>query len=363
MTLALSDQDRAWLDELAASIYLVNGLARQRAEERQQTLIKPPGSLGELETISVRLAAILGSERPAPDGATVIVAAADHGVSADGVSAFPAAVTAAMTQGLLAPTAAGTGGAAISAIARSVRADVVVLDCGVNAELPDHPQLRKVAVRRGTDNLRVGPAMSGTEAVAMIRAGADAARAAIAGGADFVVPAEIGIGNTTAAAVITARALDRHPADVTGRGTGIDDAVLDHKIAVVAEALARADAEDPVEVLAEFGGFEIAAMVGMMLATADEQRVIVLDGFVEAAAALIAVSIAPAVNDYLVATGRCAERGHGAQLADLGLRPLWDLGLRLGEGTGGALAIPVLRAAAATLREMQTFAEAGVPTE
>lgn len=363
MTSALSPQDRAWLDELAHSIYLVNGLARQRAELRQQTLTKPPGSLGELETLSVRLAAILGSERPRPQGGAVIIAAADHGVAAEGVSAYPRAVTAAMIENLLSSTSYGTGGAAISAIARSVDAEVTVLDCGVGAELPEHPQLLKVATRQGTSNLRTGPAMSATEAVAMIRAGARAAQDAIAAGADFVVPAEIGIGNTTSAAAITARALDRHPADVTGRGTGIDDAVLDHKITVVGEALARTNAEDPVEVLAELGGFEIAAMVGMMLATAAAGRVIVLDGFVEGAAALVAVSIAPAVNDYMVAAGRCAERGHGAQLSELGLRPLWDLGLRLGEGTGGALAIPVLRAAAATLREMQTFDEAGVPTE
>lgn len=332
------------------------------ARERQTQLTKPPGALGDLEELSVRLAGALGTVRPHPRGVAVIVAAGDHGVAAEGVSAFPPEVTPAMVANFLADTPAGPGGAAVNAIARAVGARVYVMDAGVNAELPAHPALRRAAVRRGTRNLRREAAMTPGETQALILAGAALAREAIDAGADVLIPGEMGIGNTTPAAALTARLLDRDPADVTGRGTGVDDARLAHKVEVVRGALARVDTRDPLGALAEFGGFEMAAMLGVMLQAAASRRAVILDGFVEGSAALVGAALAPALRDYLFPAGECAERGHAAQLAHLGLRPMFHLNLRLGEGTGGVLAAPLLLAAAATLREMRTFAEAGVPT-
>ncbi|ANE42559.1 nicotinate-nucleotide--dimethylbenzimidazole phosphoribosyltransferase [Deinococcus puniceus] len=358
------------LAALVAAIQPANAAAVAAARIRQAQLTKPLGALGELEDISVRLAGVFGSDRPHPRGVAVLVAAADHGVAAGPhpVSAYPPEVTPAMVANFLADTPAGLGGAAVNAIARSVGARVYVMDAGVNADLPPHPALVRAAVRRGTSDLRTGPAMSRDEALSLILAGAALARQAVQDGADLIVPGEMGIGNTTPAAALTARmlGLDRLGQDaaaVTGRGTGVDDATLERKVAAVREALARggSDPADPLGVLADLGGFEIAAMLGMMLGAAALGKAIILDGFVEGSAALLAVALAPALADSLFAAGECAEVGHAAQLAHLNLKPMFRLGLRLGEGTGGVLAAPMLLAAAATLREMQTFAEAGVP--
>ncbi|GHG02994.1 nicotinate-nucleotide--dimethylbenzimidazole phosphoribosyltransferase [Deinococcus piscis] len=349
------------LQNLIKRIHPADSAAIQRATLRQAQLTKPAGALGDLEALSVRLAGVFGTEFPAPQGGAVLVAAGDHGVAQEGVSAYPPEVTPAMVMNFLADTPAGPGGAAVNALARTVGARVYVMDAGVNAALPDHPRLHQCAVRRGTRNLRVEAAMTPDEAQALILAGAALARQAIEDGADLIVPGEMGIGNTTPAAVVTARLLGLDPAEVTGRGTGVDDARLAHKVAVVREALHRSPATGPLQVLAEFGGYEIAAMLGMMLETAAQRRVIVLDGFVEGSAALLGVTLAPALREFLFPAGHCAERGHAAQLAHLGLKPMFDLGLRLGEGSGGVLALPLLRAAAATLREMRTFEEAGVP--
>ncbi|WP_339097553.1 nicotinate-nucleotide--dimethylbenzimidazole phosphoribosyltransferase [Deinococcus sp. VB343] len=349
------------LSELLARIQPADAGAMARAAERQAQLTKPAGALGELEVLSVRLAGVFGTERPAPQGAAVLVAAGDHGVAAEGVSAYPPEVTPAMVANFLADTPAGPGGAAVNALARALDAKVYVLDAGVGAELPQHPALTRAAVRPGSRNLRVEAAMTREETLHLILAGAALAQRAIDEGADFVVPGEMGIGNTTPAAALTARLLGLDPADVTGRGTGVDDERLAHKVAVVREALARTDVTGPLDVLTEFGGYEIAAMLGMMLGAAARRRAVVLDGFVEGSAALVGVALAPALRDYLFPAGECAERGHAAQLAHLGLKPMFQLGLRLGEGTGGVLALPLLRGAAATLREMRTFAEAAVP--
>lgn len=355
------------LQKMVERIHPPDSAAMQRASLRQTQLTKPAGALGDLEPLSVRLAGVFGSERPAPQGAAVLVAAADHGVAQEGVSAYPPEVTAAMVMNFLADTPAGPGGAAVNALARSVGAQVYVMDAGVNAELPPHPALRRAALyqgeqRRGTRNLRTQAAMSPQETQALILAGAALAREAIGAGADFIVPGEMGIGNTTPAAAITARLLRLDAAEVTGRGTGVDDSRLAHKVCVVREALHRSPVTEPLEVLAEFGGFEIAAMLGMMLEAAAQRRAVVLDGFVEGSAALVGTALCPALREYLFPAGHCAERGHAAQLASLGLRPMFDLGLRLGEGSGGVLAVPLLRGAAATLREMRTFEEAGVPS-
>ncbi|CAM4104804.1 nicotinate-nucleotide--dimethylbenzimidazole phosphoribosyltransferase [Deinococcus marmoris] len=349
------------LTALIGSVQSADAAAMSRASERQSQLTKPAGALGDLEELAVRLAGVFGTERPHPRGVAVLVAAGDHGVAAGGVSAYPPEVTPAMVANFLADTPAGPGGAAVNAIARTVGARVYVMDAGVNAELPDHPALIRASVRRGTRDLRLEPAMTVQETESLILAGAALARRAIENGADLIVPGEMGIGNTTPAAALTARLLNLDAAEVTGRGTGVDDVTLARKLGAVREALARTDTTDPLTVLAEFGGFEIAAMMGMMLQAAALRRAVVLDGFVEGSAALVGVSLAPALRDFLFPAGECAEIGHAAQLSALGLKPMFRLGLRLGEGTGGVLAAPLLLAAAATLREMRTFEEAGVP--
>lgn len=350
------------LSTLIQSVQPADSAAMQAARERQAQLTKPAGALGDLEELSVRLAGIFGTDRPDPRGVAVIVAAGDHGVAADRVSAYPPEVTPAMVANFLADTPAGPGGAAVNAIARTVGAAVYVLDAGVAADLPQHPRLHRHGQGHGTRNLRLEAAMTRAEVEAAILAGVELARLAIAEGADLLVAGEMGIGNTTPAAAITARMLNAPPATVTGRGTGVDDERLAHKVAVVEEALARALATDPLDVLAEFGGFEIAAMLGVMLQAAAERRAIILDGFVEGSAALLGVALNPALKDYLLPAGECAEVGHAAQLEFLGLKPMFNLGLCLGEGTGGVLAAPLILAAAATLREMRTFEEAAVPS-
>ncbi|WP_034386183.1 nicotinate-nucleotide--dimethylbenzimidazole phosphoribosyltransferase [Deinococcus sp. YIM 77859] len=351
------------LAALIAAIRPADSAAMQAARERQAQLTKPAGALGDLEDLAIRLSGVLGSPRPHPRGVAVLVAAGDHGVAAAGVSAYPPEVTPAMVANFLADTPAGPGGAAVNAIARTVGARVYVMDAGVNADLPDHPRLVRAALRRGTRDLRREGAMTRAETEALVLAGAALARRAVEEGADLLVPGEMGIGNTTPAAAITARMLSLDPARVTGRGTGVDDTALGRKVAAVRAALERqaSTPADPLGVLADLGGFEIAAMLGMMLQGAALRRAVILDGFVEGAAALIGVALAPFLRDFLFPAGECAEAGHGAQLAHLGLKPMFRLGLRLGEGTGGVLAAPLLLAAAATLREMRTFAEAGVP--
>jgi len=353
----------AALQTLIASVRPVDTAAMAAAHARQAQLTKPSGALGLLEPLGERLAGVFGSERPHPRGVAVIVAAGDHGVVQEGVSAYPAEVTPAMVANFTAHTPAGQGGAAVNAIARTIGAKVYVADVGVNAELPAHPALVNAKVRMGTRNLRRESALTPEETVQAILAGAALAGQAIAEGADLLVPGEMGIGNTTPAAAITARMLGAEVKAVTGRGTGVDDAALTRKQEVIADALARraSSAADPLGVLTDLGGLEIAFMLGVMLRAASEHRAVILDGFVEGSAALVGVALAPDLKDYLFPAGECAETGHAAQLKALGLTPMFSLGLRLGEGSGGVLAAPLLLSAAATLREMQTFAEASVP--
>lgn len=352
------------LSQLLKRIQPADISAMQAARERQAQLTKPAGALGDLEDIAVRLAGVYGTAQPHPRGVAVVVCAADHGVAAEGVSAYPQAVTAAMVNNFLLDTPAGAGGAAVSAMARQLGTQVYVLDAGVASDLPPSPRLLRVGTPpRGTRNLRLEAAMTPEQATAAILSGAQVAAQAIAAGADMVVAGEMGIANTTAASALTARMLGIDAQAVTGRGTGIDEATLGHKVQVVSDALARhaSQKSDPLGALADLGGLEIAAMLGVMLETAAQRRAVILDGFVEGAAALVGVALCPALRDYLFAAGVCAERGHKAQLDHLHLKPMFDLGLRLGEGTGGVLAAPLLLGAAASLREMLTFAEAGVP--
>ncbi|ADD27015.1 nicotinate-nucleotide--dimethylbenzimidazole phosphoribosyltransferase [Meiothermus ruber] len=329
-------------------------LAQARAHQDQLT--KPPGSLGYLEELGVRLAAIQQTLRPTLGKGAVIVCAADHGVTAEGVSAYPSEVTAQMLLNFRA------GGAAINQIARAADAQVYVLDVGINSPTPSPER-----VRSGTGNIAREAAMTRAEAEQAIQVGAEAARRAIAEGATILAAGDMGIGNTTAAAALTAALLGLEARAVTGRGTGVDAARYQNKVQVVATALRRAQARlgeltkaGPLEVLAELGGLEIAAVAGVFLAGAEAGLPLVTDGFPVTAGALLACRINPNVRDYLFAGHRSLEPGHSRQLEALGLRPVLELDMRLGEGTGAVLSFPILRAAASVMAGMATFAQAGV---
>lgn len=339
-----------------AGIRPPDGDAARQAQRRQSCLTKPPGSLGRLETLSVQLASIFAQERPQPRGKTVIVAAGDHGVVAQGVTGYPQAVTAQMVLNFLAE------GAAVSVMARHTGVRLIVVDAGVAAELPPHPGLRSVRVDRGTADITRGPAMSRAQAEECVLAGARLALEAADTGADLIGTGDMGIGNTTAASAITATFTGRPPEETTGKGTGRTRVELLRKIEVVRRALAvnQPDPTDALDVLTKVGGFEIGVLAGVVLGGALARRAVVLDGFISGAAALIACGLCPTVRDYLIASHRSAERGHRVVLSQLGLRPLLDLDMRLGEGTGAVLAMGIVEAAAACLSEMATFAEAGV---
>ena len=344
------------LDDVVARIEPADPLAVRRAELRQGELTKPPGSLGRLEELSLQLAGVFRTERPETRGKAVVVAAADHGVVAQGVTGYPQQVTAQMVRNFLA------GGAAVSVMAQRANVEIVIVDAGVAAPLPDHPGLKVVGAGRGTADITQGPAMTREQAEACVRAGVDIALEVAERGADIIGTGDMGIGNTTASSAIAAALTGRPPRETTGRGTGRTDAEMEHKIAVVERALEvnRPDSGDGLDVLAKVGGLEIGVLAGVVLGGAAARRAVVLDGFISGAAGLVAHSLCPDVRDYVVAAHLSAERGHRAVLSHMGLRPLLDLGLRLGEGTGAVLAMGLVEAAAACLTDMATFAEAGV---
>ncbi|MCY4623636.1 MAG: nicotinate-nucleotide--dimethylbenzimidazole phosphoribosyltransferase [Chloroflexi bacterium] len=344
------------LRDVLEGIRPVDVTAIRAAEARQAALTKPPGSLGRLEELSVQLAGIQGTDRPVIRGKAIIVAAADHGVVAQGVTAYPQEVTAQMALNFLA------GGAAISVLARRTGVDLVIVDAGVATPLPEHPDLRMLGIGRGTADITAGPAMSRSQAEACITAGVELALEAAERGADAIGTGDMGIGNTTASSAIVAALTGRPPGETTGRGAGRTDSELAAKATVVERALAvnKPDAGDPIDVLAKVGGFEIGVLTGVVLGGAYVRCAVVIDGFISGAAALIAHRLCPQVRDYLVAGHLSAEAGHRVVLKALGLRPLLELDMRLGEGTGAALAMGLLEAAAATLSDMATFAEAGV---
>jgi nicotinate-nucleotide--dimethylbenzimidazole phosphoribosyltransferase len=349
--------DSLSLSEIRERIGPADVGAMRRAEARQTALTKPPGSLGRLEDVSVKLAGIFGVEQPVIRGKAVIVAAGDHGVVAQGVTGYPQEVTAQMVRNFLA------GGAAISVMARLGAVRQIVVDAGIASDgLPDQPGLRSLRIGRGTADMSRGPAMSGEHAIRCLEAGASLATEVAASGVDLIATGDMGIGNTTASSAIAAAMTGRPPAETTGEGTGRSPEELRRKIAVVEMAL-KANAPDPADaigVLAKVGGFEIGVLAGVMLGAAAERRVVVLDGFISGAAALVAYGLDPAVRDYMIASHRSAEMGHRAVLSHLRLDPLLDLGMRLGEGTGAVLAMSIIEAAAACLTEMATFGEAGV---
>lgn len=321
-------------------------------------LTKPAGSLGRLEHLGLRLAGIAGDcPPPLPAPATVAVFAGDHGVVARGVTPWPQEVTAQMVANLCA------GGAAINVLARQVGAQVVVVDVGVLAPLDDAPGLLRRRVRAGTADLATGAAMTLDEARRALDVGAEVAASLVAGGARCLVTGDMGIGNTTPSAALIAALTRRPPAEVTGRGTGVDDPMLARKVAVVTAAQelhAGAFAAGPLATLAAVGGLEIAALAGFIIGGAAAGVPVVVDGVISGAALLVAAALAPGCVDRCIAGHRSAEPGAGVVLAHLDLEPVLDLDLRLGEGSGACLALPLVEAAARILREMATFDAAGV---
>ncbi len=324
----------------------------------QGRLTKPAGALGRLESLGVRLAGISGvCPPPLPKPAAVAVFAADHGVVAQGVTPWPQEVTAQMVANFCA------GGAAINVLGRQAGAAVVVVDVGVAAELDEMPGLRRRKVRAGTADLSTGPAMTLGEAGTALDVGCHVAGKLVAAGARCLVTGEMGIGNTTPSAALIAALTGRPPAEVTGRGTGIDDVMLARKHQVVMAGLdlhADALAAGPLATLAAIGGLEIAALVGFIVGGAAAGVPVLVDGVVADAALLVAAALVPGVEDRCIAGHRSSEPGATAALAHLGLEPLLDLGLRLGEGSGACLALPLVEAAARILVEMATFDSAGV---
>ena len=326
------------------------------AQERQNILTKPRGSLGRLEELSVQLAGIQGRPLPHAKQKAIITMAGDHGVAVEKVSNWPQEVTAQMVHNFL------SGGAGINVIARQVGARVIVVDMGVTTKLKPHPQLLSRKIAAGTQNMARGPAMTKEQAIKAMEAGIEIITAEISKGLDIIGTGDMGIGNTTPSAAICAVMTGKPVQETTGRGTGLTDEQLAHKIEIVERAIEvnRLNPEKPLEVLAKVGGFEIAGLGGVMLASAAHRIPMVIDGFISGAAALIATAISPGLKDYLIASHCSAEAGHRPLLEYLELKPLLNLDMRLGEGTGAALGIFLAETAAKILAEMTTFTEAGV---
>ena len=343
------------LDDTIGAIRAPDPACVARAQALLDAKTKPRGSLGRLEELACWLAAVRRSVDLAPPRVAVVVMAGDHGVTAEGVSAYPSEVTAQMLANF------GAGGAAINVLARQAGADVVVVDVGSRAPAPV-PGVHARRVGRGTANLRHEPAMTVSQAVAAIEVGLAVVDDLAARGVDGVALGDMGIGNTTAASCLTVAFTGADAARVTGRGCGIDGAAQAHKVRVVEDACARhlADGPDSLAILARLGGFEIAGLAGCVVGAAARRWPVLLDGFPTTAAAVAAARLAPAAALYCVAAHRSVEPGHEALLAAMDARPLLDLQMRLGEGTGAALALPLLGAAVAILRDMATFADAGV---
>lgn len=344
-------------DVARSSVVPADADAARLARERQNQLTKPPGSLGAIEDLGVLLSAIAGEvPPPVPAPVTIAVFAADHGVVAEGVSAWPQDVTVQMLANFAA------GGAAINVLARSLGADVVVVDVGVATDPPAPlPGVVDKRVRRGTRSFLTEAAMTPEETAVALDVGSAVAEDAVAAGAQMLVTGEMGIGNTTAATAVIAAITGTDPHAIVGPGAGADAATVAHKAEVIAAAIGRlAPSPEPLAVLGEVGGLEIAALVGYITAGAARRVPVVLDGLIADAAALVATRLTPAVGDYLIAGHRSTEPAAATALAHLGLTPVIDLGLRLGEGSGAALAVPIVQAAARILGEMATFDSAGV---
>ncbi len=344
------------LHDIISQIQPLDENAMQQTQSRLNQLTKPQGSLGRLEELAVQLAGITGDMQREYADKRVVVMAADHGVVAEGVSAFPQAVTEQMVLNFLA------GGAAVNVMAGQAGAKVVCVDVGVAADLSRADGLVDKKIALGTRNMLREPAMTREQAIRSLEAGIEAALEQIKAGADLLATGEMGIGNTTASSAMLAAYSGRPPEEVAGRGTGIADAALQHKMNVIQQALLfhRPDANDPIDVLHKVGGFEIGAMAGLILGAASRRTPVLIDGFISTVAALCAVRLAPQAKSYLIPSHLSEEPGHRIALQQLGLSPMLQMNMRLGEGTGAALLFPMIDTAQRIMRDMATFQQAGV---
>jgi len=347
------------MEILSRTIEMIKPLDKKamvEAQARQDMLTKPPGSLGRLEDLSIKLAGIQGRPIPQIKDKAIITMAGDHGIVAEKIGNWPQEVTAQMVSNFV------HGGAGINVIARQVGARIITVDMGVAVDLGNSPNLLVKKVGYGTMNMASGPAMTEKQAQTAIEVGIELANAEVDKGLDIVGTGDMGIGNTTPSSAICSIITGRTVNEVTGRGTGLTDEQLAHKIAVIERALTvnNPDPSKPLEMLARVGGFEIGGLTGVILGAAANRIPVVIDGFISGAAALIAAGLAPLVKDYLIAAHLSVESGHKPMLEYLGLEPLLSLHMRLGEGTGAALGIFLSETAARILAEMATFAEAGV---
>lgn len=344
------------LKKTIAAIGPLDEAAMAACQLRLDNLTKPLGSLNGLEQLAVKLAGVTGDPRPRELAKTIILMAGDHGVAAEGVSAYPREVTPQMVVNFC------NGGAAINAFARHAGAGLMLVDVGVAADLPPLPGLRRAKVAPGTANIARGPAMTRDQALQAVAVGLETVREALAAGANVIGLGEMGIGNTTPSTAVIACYSRKPVAELTGRGTGLSGAALARKAAVIQQALAvnRPDAADPLDVLAKVGGYEIAGLVGVILGAAAGRAAVVLDGVITSAAALLAVRLAPAAGAYLIGSHFSCEPAHKEALALMELKAYLHLDMRLGEGTGAALGMALIDAGLHVLNDMKTFGEAAV---
>ncbi len=344
------------LSQTLKNIKPLDKTAMAQARLRQDELTKPKGSLGRLEELSIKIAGITGKATPEIRNKVIIVMAADHGVTAEKVSLYPQAVTAEMVKNFL------RGKAAVNVLAKNTGASVTIVDIGVASDLSPNPRLISRKIGYGTHNMARKSAMSYEQAVKSIETGIGIVKMEVEKGADIIGTGDMGIGNTTASSAISVVIMGKPVSEVTGRGTGVRGRQLAHKIEVIEKAIAlnKPDRRDPVDVLAKVGGFEIGGLAGVMLGAASLHIPVVIDGFISGAAALIATALSPELKEYLIAGHVSAEGGHRLVLKYLGLKPLLNLKMRLGEGTGAVLGISLAEASCRLLKEMATFTEAGV---
>jgi nicotinate-nucleotide--dimethylbenzimidazole phosphoribosyltransferase len=344
------------IEDIISQIAPLDEDAMEKARIRQDSLTKPQGSLGFLEELSIKIAGIKADPLPKINEKAIITMAGDHGVTDEGVSAYPKEVTPQMVMNFL------HGGAGINVLARHVGARVCVVDMGVAGDIGPNPELIIKKVARGTRNMTKGPAMTKEEAEQSILSGFEIAEREIKNGADIIGTGDMGIGNTTPSSAIAAVVTRKSVQEVTGRGTGINDESLENKINIIKKSIEvnNPDPGDPLDVLAKVGGFEIGGLAGVILACAKNRVPVVIDGFISGAAALIATGLSKSAKDYIIASHNSVEAGHKIMLAHMGLTPLLNLNLRLGEGTGAALGIGLAEASVRVLCEMATFEEASV---
>ncbi|MDY6861951.1 MAG: nicotinate-nucleotide--dimethylbenzimidazole phosphoribosyltransferase [Thermodesulfobacteriota bacterium] len=344
------------IEKIIEGIKTIDKKLMEDAQDKLDNLTKPRGSLGRLEELAKHIVGITGKDSPVIKNKFIITMAADHGIVKEGVSAFPQEVTGQMVLNFI------KGGAAVNILAKHAGAKLIVVDIGVASTIPPHPSLINKRVGPGTKNFLIGPAMSRNEAIKSISTGIEIVMDIAEQGCDIIGTGDMGIGNTTASSAITAVITGSPVNSVTGKGTGISDESLSKKITIIEKALSinLPDKDDPIDVLSKVGGFEIGGIAGIILGAAYKRIPVVIDGFISGASALIAVGIEPKVKEYLIASHISYERGHNIILKYLGLDPLLNLSMRLGEGTGSALGISIADAGIKILKQMATFKNAGV---